>query len=273
MRRGARGFTLIELVLALMLSALLGVVVVRILLTTSRFYAGDSARRNARVVARGPLGLLRAELRNIEPGGGLIAADSQSLTVRSGYATGLVCTAGSGQITVSLMPADSLPLASASFAGVAWRGESGAWTYADGGTITAGGSASCGGAGIAAGGAAVVIITTVPAFPQSGSPVFLYQRVTYRFAASSALPGRLALWRLTGTSGSDELAAPFGSGARFRFHTASAESSLTAAPSPLSAMRGIELVLDGASEKPPRATGTPAATGLTTSVFFRNRSL
>lgn len=274
MRRCPRGFTLIELTIAMLLSAMLGVVILKILITTSRFYAGDTAMRNARTVARSPLGLLRAELRGVESGGGLVAADSFSVTVRSPYAMGLLCAGGTGGISVSLLPADSLALASAQYSGFAVRDTYGAWTYVDGGTPAAGGASACSAAGMVtqAGGSTAQITASLPAMTlAAGSAVLLYQRVTYRFAPSAALPGRRALWREAGTLPAEELAAPFEASARFRFHTGASDSSRVLPATPLSATRGIELVLNGASEKPPFGHGVPVSTGFVTSVFFRNR--
>lgn len=270
-----RGFTLIELVIALVLSAILGGAVIKILLTTGRFYQKDSAIRSARTIARSPLGLIETELMAVEPSGGIVAADSFQLTVRSGYATGLLCGIASGVATISLLPSDSLMTASAGFSGYAWRAGTGSWTYVDGGAPPATGSAAiCSAAGIItlAGGRVIALSPAPPALTAVGTPVLLHQRVTYRFAPSALMPGRRALWRDVATGNvSEELAAPFEATARFRFFTGASDTSRAVPAAPLSANRGVELVLDGASERPPYGGGVPETSGVTTGIFFRKR--
>lgn len=267
-----RGFTLIELVLSLTLSGILGVAIVKILLTTSRFYQQDNAIRSARTLARSPLGLLESDLLGVEPSGGLLAADSLSLTVRSAYATGALCGISGNVATVSLLPGDSLLIEAAGYSGYAWR-QAGSWTYVAATTRPGAGSAAvCSAAGIStlAGGRVVTLTPAPPSAAAPATPITLYQQLTYRFAPSSRLPGRQALWRdMAATASSEEIAAPFATSARFRYFTGASDSSRPAAAAPLSATRGIELVLDGASERPPHNRGTLETSGITTGIFFR----
>jgi hypothetical protein len=109
--------------------------------------------------------------------------------------------------------------------------------------------------------------------PTVGMNVLLLQEVRYRFGPSVALPGATALWRevLSGTTISEELAAPFDSTARFRFFVTGALTAQDALPSPRSLTRGIEIHLDGLSETAPLGSATPKRIGLTTSIFFKNR--
>ena len=119
------------------------------------------------------------------------------------------------------------------------------------------------------------VITLTPGAPfgtPAGSPVFLFQRIRYRFAPSSALPGRIGLWRtVVATGTAEELAAPFDATAAFRFYRLDSDTSQAAAPSPLSTTRGIELRLAGASRATPYGAAGPKVVGLTTTIFFQNR--
>lgn len=272
----SRGFTLIELIISLVLAAVLGVAVVKILVTTSRFYGKDAAIRDARTVARSPVGLIESELLAVEPTGGIVSADSFQITIRPVYAMGVLCGVSGSNAVVSLLPSDSLTGASAGFSGYGYRTGLGAWTYVDGGSAPGSGSAAtCTSASVTTlSGGRVVSLSPAPVTGIAiGTPIMLYQRVTYRFAASTAMPGRRALWRDVATGNvSEELAAPYETSARFRFFTPASDTSRIAPASPLRDTRGVELVLDGASERPPHESGTAETTGLTTGVFFRRRS-
>ena len=275
-RRAVRGFTMIELLIALFLSGIFGAIVTKILVTTSRFYGKDSAQRNARQVARGAFGLLESELRMIETKNGVISADSLTLVVRVPYAFGILCTTGGSVATASLLPMDSLAFAGAGFSGFGWRDSTtGLYTAVESGATTGTGTASvCTGQSITTltGGKVVTLSPAPAATVTAGSAVYLYQRVTYRFASSSVLPGRTALWRdVPSRALSEELVTPFDATARFRFYVLNVDTAQNAAPSTLGNIRGIELVLNGASEKVPLGRAVPATAKLTTAVFFRNR--
>lgn len=275
-RRAVRGFTMIELIMALTLSGILGAIITKVLITTSRFYGKDSAQRNARQVSRGAFGLLESELRMVETKNGVVSADSFSLTVRAPYAFGILCTTGGSIATASLLPMDSLSFAGAGFSGYAWRDStSGLYTTVETGATTGNGTASvCTGQSITTltGGKVVTLSPAPPASVTAGSAVYLYQRITYRFAASAALPGRTALWRdVPARALSEELVTPFDASARFRFYVLNADTAQNAAPSPLADIRGIELLLNGASEVAPLGRSAPATARFTTAVFFRNR--
>jgi hypothetical protein len=108
-----------------------------------------------------------------------------------------------------------------------------------------------------------------------GTPVFLYQKVTYEFRNSVAVPGQIALWRKVnrkGTAGDEELVAPFSPDARFRFYIDDAAQAVDNPPiqTQLNRLTGIEIVMDGISERP-NADGTREKVPYSTSVFFKNR--
>jgi hypothetical protein len=111
--------------------------------------------------------------------------------------------------------------------------------------------------------------------------VLLYQRVSYIFRASSSVPGAIALWRRVHHPPNpilnpnafvvEELVAPFAPTAGFGYYVgdvAVAQSSVAAGS--LNQITGIELTLDGMSERPER-DGSYQVTPYSTSVFFKNR--
>jgi len=122
----------------------------------------------------------------------------------------------------------------------------------------------------------VLIKPAVPASAGLGTPVFLYSKVRYEFKASTAVPGKLGLWRtIINTNGgeqSEELVAPFANTAGWKFFTLTSGSvAQTNPPGNLPDITGLELHLDGMSESiaPGRTANENAP--FTTAVFFKNR--
>jgi hypothetical protein len=272
--RRRSGLTIIELIVTIIVLAIVGGGIVRMLTSQASFYEHQGAGRNARSISRAAVNVLLSEMRMVEVGGGVVAATPTLVSLRVPYALGVYCGSPSGVSTIMLLPADSAVLAEPGFSGYAWRGRLGNYTYVEGGsTLTPPVPGTCVTAGITPLPASVRVgITPVlPVGVPSGTAVLLTRRITYAFAPSAAIPGRLALWRRVDATGArEELAAPFDTAARFRFYRLNANTAQDAVPA-LTDIRGFELVLDGASESTPRTTGTPRRAPLTTSVFFRNR--
>ncbi|MGQ0714151.1 MAG: PilW family protein [Gemmatimonadaceae bacterium] len=269
-----RGLTLIEVLVTLVVLAIIGGGLTRLLMSQARFYEHQGAGRSARSVSRAAVNVLLSEMRMVEAPGGVVAASPTSVTLRVPYAVGLVCGPSAGATTVTFLPADSAMFDEPGFSGYAWRNVAGAYSYVEGGAAIAGGiPAACAAAGIAPvpGGRLVSLAPALPTGPTSGSAVLLFRRITYEFAGSSALPGRTALWRrVVATGAAEELVAPFDDSARFRFYALDAQAAQDAVPA-LTDVRGVELVLVGESEHTPRVSSAPRRAQATTSVFFRNR--
>jgi hypothetical protein len=106
-----------------------------------------------------------------------------------------------------------------------------------------------------------------------GSIFFLFRRVRYEFKNSTSLPGRTGLFRTMLSGGvSEEIAAPFANTARVNFYVLNNSAAAQAGvPGTLSDVRGLELKLDGASERTPGGSAAPKVANVTTSVFFENR--
>ena len=99
--RTRRGFTLIELLVGMVISAIIGVAMVRVIMSQTRFMDNREAWRTARSVSRGSLNRLITDLRMVEVGGGLeaAAAGGQDFTVRVPYAFGVVCSSTGSSTT------------------------------------------------------------------------------------------------------------------------------------------------------------------------------
>jgi hypothetical protein len=235
----------------------------------------------ARNVSRASLNRVVSDFRMIEATGGVVAATSTSLTIRIPFAIGVVC-ANSGIGTVlTLLPVDSTTYANAGFYGYAWRNFlTGAYSYVENPATEANSDpAVCAGVNITSVpfGKVVIVTPLLPVNAGLGAPVFLYSKIRYEFKASTAVPGKLGLYRTSiapgGAETSEELVAPFANTAKWKFYTVNGGSvAQDAPPATLSDMRGLELHLDGISEYigPDQYTNEQAP--FTTAVFFKNRT-
>jgi prepilin-type N-terminal cleavage/methylation domain-containing protein len=295
-----RGFTLIELLLSLIVSSIIGTALVKMVLSQGRFMDQQEAWRQARSVSRSGINRLFSDLRAVENGSTNVAANrgfeaavagGQDFTIRVPYAFGILCGSPANSIyTVSLLPVDANMYAEPGFSGFAVRNRVGVYNYsASNANPVAGASALCL-TGLydqintvasinGSPGGTVVNVTRnagniIPA-PDRGSIVFLYRRIRYEFKASVALPGRIGLWRTrldaAGPDNTEELAAPFDATARVNFYVNNNAAAQAAVPADLSTVRGLELVLNGASDRAASGTAAPKVATMTTSVFFENR--
>lgn len=284
--RNRPGFTLVEVMIALTLTAVLGAAFMGAFVSQSRFFDHQEKVGAARAVSRGALNIMMSEMRMVEQTAGVVSATNQQLELRVPYVFGMVCGSAAGMLTITTLPADLTAVTGLSFSGYAYRQPGGAYTYQEGTVVATTGLATiCSSAGIVpddggvipdpAGGAgpgsgSVVQIPLGPAVA-AGTPVFLYHKVTYEFGASTSVPGGIALFRqVEGQLNPEELIAPFDTTAKFRFFESDAAAAQDAVPASLSDITGIEIVLDAVSERP-NADGTHQSVPLTTAVHFKNR--
>jgi prepilin-type N-terminal cleavage/methylation domain-containing protein len=286
-RQARRGFTLVELLLSLIVTAIVGGALVRMVLGQARFMDQQEAWRQARSVSRGGVNRLVSDLRVVEATGGLTnaAAGGQDFTVRVPYAFGIVCLSTGTVTTVSLLPVDATMYAAPGFSGFAVRSNAnGTYSYQSAGVaLAAGVPGNCTGGAFPIAtvgpilgspvGQTINITHGAIAIPDPGSIMFLFRRIRYEFKASVALPGRIGLWRtpLDGGAQAEELAAPFDASARVNFYVLNNPVPQAAVPAPLSDVRGLELLLNGMSDRAPGGSAAPKTANFTTSVFFENR--
>ena len=270
--RRRSGLTIIELIVTIIVLAIVGGGIVRMLNSQAQFYEHQGAGRNARSISRAAVNVLLSEMRMVEVPNGVVAANPTTVTLRVPYALGVYCGSPSGVSTIALLPTDSAMLAEPGFSGYAWRSRLGPYNYVEGGAALAlPVPGTCVAAGITPMAVRIGVTPVLPAGVDVGTVVMLTRRITYAFAPSADIPGRTALWRRMDATGvREELAAPFDAAARFRFYRLNDNTAQDPVPV-LTEIRGFELVLDGASEASPRLTGAPQRAPLTTSVFFRNR--
>jgi prepilin-type N-terminal cleavage/methylation domain-containing protein len=264
MRR--RGFSLIELLIAMVMIGIIGAGLVRLLQSQMRFFQRSAGAADARSVSRNAINIMRNEFRMVEPGG-ITAASPTSLTVRLPYRMGIFCSNSTG----TFMPVDSLIGATAVYQGYASRAATGAWTYVA--TTTApvvGTNTDCTGAPAIALIPSGAVLQLSPALASTaGTPLMLFQIVTYSIGASTLVPGRTALWRTVTGGAAEELAVPFDAASVFRYYVGGVASQ-AAAPGTLSTISGIEMVLLGESERNSPGTNAPESQTTRVSIFLRN---
>jgi len=281
--RARRGFTLIELMVALVLFGIVGALFTRLMTVQGRFFDRQGMGNAARNVSRASLNRVVSDFRMIEATGGVVAATSTSLTIRIPF----VCqNNGAGNATVlSLLPVDSTTYAKAvenqQFYGYAWRNFStGVYAYVENpATETNGDAARCTGVNITMvpNGRTVQVSPVVPAVAGLGTPVFLYNQIKYEFKASTAVPGKLGLYRTViapnGALATEELVAPFANTAGWKFFAVNGGLVAQAAPpANLADLRGLELHLDGISENIAPGQVSNETAPFTTAVYFKNRT-
>jgi prepilin-type N-terminal cleavage/methylation domain-containing protein len=284
------GFSLVELLIGMVVLGVIGTAIGRLMMSQSRYFNRQEATRDARAVSRGAANVLLSELRMLEPGG-VVAASASAVTVRVPFAMGMTCTGPGLATVVSFLPTDSAAFARGvqNYGGYAWRNSTtGAYVYAPtAGTLPINlpmvAAPICAAASVTtiAGPSGPRYAILAPAITAGaamiGDPLFLYQAVTYEFKASAQIPGRLALWRtpLALPDSAEEIAAPFDQSAHFEFYTADNSAAQTAPPADPKTILGLELHLDGASERTPRDAGGATLSSrvpLTTAVIFNNRA-
>jgi hypothetical protein len=267
-----------ELLIAMVILAIVGMALTRIMVTQARYFDHQKKSNQARNVSRGPLNRLVSDVRMVEALGGVVSASATALTVRVPFAIGVVCSSTSGSGTqISMLPVDSAMYAGPGFSGYAWRDGMGKYHYMDSGTLHDDGDVvACTTAGIntltTQKGYARRITPKLTDTASVGTPVLMYRKITYEFKTSVLVPGTIALWRTIVANGTtEELSAPYESTAKFRFFIKSALTAVDTPPADLSTLRGIELNMTGVSERTAEGASQKERAPFITAVFFKNR--
>lgn len=286
--RGVRraGFTAIELMLAMVVTGIIGAALVRTMISSNRFIDRVESGREARGAARAGMNLAATELRMVSAGTGIEAATPTSLTIRVPFRVGVACatTIGiPGLLVAAMLPADTtIATTSLGYNGFAALASTGEYAYVNSALDPVGGTALlCTGAPAnitIVPGSTVLAISgvAVPTPIPPGAPVVLWRRVRYEIAASTVMPGRTALWRrqlnnLNAVTQSDEIASPLDSASRFAFFINNARTVSDTVPTALGNIRGVELRFTGESVRTVRGTGEAEQFRVLTSIFFLNR--
>jgi prepilin-type N-terminal cleavage/methylation domain-containing protein len=283
MLNARRGFTLAEVLVAMTIATIVGAAITGVFISQVRFFDTQEKTGFARAVSRGATNMIMSEMRMLDPEIAFVNVPTRTrVTVRVPYVMGAVCTSSSSAVTFSRVPADTFTAGGAIIAGYWYRAPNGinqvvpvaaTALQAELATTCTGLNPPVRTWAPTAGGGVFRLPAPSPAIAiKAGTPLFLFQVVTYEFRASDEVPGHIALWRTVQGGTSEELVAPFDSTAGFRFYVDDGPVPQASPPAPLSRVTGLELTLHGLSERP-RADGTLQRVELVTSVFFRNRRI
>ena len=291
-RRSPRGFTLAEILIAMIIVAIIGAATGRLLLNENRFFDQQTNLKTARRVARSSTTILLSDLRMVQDSGGVdsVTADGKLIRIRVPYRFGLVCGTNLTTTTVSMLPADSAMTAMSVYAGFAWRDTSaagGRYTYivppfpqTTNRPTAAASPSTCTGSG--AGQAQIRTVSMsgrtgdlldLTSLAPSGAPVaasmFFWQHVTYSFAASGIYSGKIGLFRNVQGGTNEEIMAPFDTSARFRFYQTGDDTSRVTPPA-VGNIVGMDIVANAISPNAVSNNSTNSPGKIVTSVFFNN---
>ena len=201
------GFTLIEALIALVISGILASALVSLLIGQSRFYERTDDQMYAEQSLRASMDLVATELRMGAPDD-LVAAQEDSVTIRFDVIRGIVCdTTGADAVTAFAFERITDANIGGGAVGTAMSGPyDEPFTYADAWLPTesatgSGPKTSCLATGAPAGlsddSYAVLTGWTsgMGVRPDPGSVLRFYGSLTYRFAPSTFFATRTALWR------------------------------------------------------------------------------
>ncbi len=295
-RPARRAFTIVEVITALTIIAIIGLSMTKLILGQTRSFQYDNGARRARTAARSAMNILITDLRMTQDNGGVVGVDSvnnRRVNVRVPTVFGFVCENSGTSVIVSLVPTDSFQLATSKYGGYAVRDSvTGIYSYVSAGpadTIQSAAPGRCHGGSVnlyadtahvaSRTGGVFIASGVLPATAPIGAPMFVWQTVQYEFKASNIYGGRFGLYRtVKGRAGtdstSDELIAPFNSTARFSYYSqnpyATRDVPTTTAPAALNNIRGFQIYLPAESSDTMPTRNTPQTANTTTAVFFKN---
>ena len=270
-----RGMTLMELLVGMVVMAIIGTAVVRMIVSDARFVSSIDAMMNARQTARAAMNTMVAEMRMVS-NDGLLAAARDSVTVRVPYAFGMACNATTVGWTanriVAILPTDSVLYWSATPEGLARRIDGNTYQFTTGLTVTPWADpAPCTAIDVSVVPGGWLLAMTPAGAATPGDLVYFYETVTYRFAPSTLTPGSIGLWRRAGASPDEEVLAPFDTSAKFAFVVDPDLTITQTVPVNLAEVEGLELILPGVSENPPQGQDDRETFELRTVLMFMNR--
>lgn len=269
MRRA--GYTLIELIITMVVASIIGTLLARMLVDDSRFVSELEASAEARQVARAAMTFFSTEAQMISSGG-ITEATEKRVGFIVPFGWGVACGRDGGATIGSLVPSDSMMLATAVPNTVHWLDSNENYQSS---TMTLAPSSSNGvcqatdTVSVLTGGQLVAM--TMPDLIPFGSIFYLGEAVRYEFRASTLIPGRWGLWREDGAGVWDELLSPFDTSSGFGYFVGINDTVNTNPPGLLSAITGIELRFVGESQMIPEGSTTPEEFELDTRVTFINR--
>jgi hypothetical protein len=223
------GFSLVETIIALVLSSVVIILVSTTFLVQNRYYSSQTLRAAAHDNARTATERMAGEIRSVMRSG-FVSAGSTSLTIRSPMLLAVVCDRQGNNISIHNEGGEA-GIDTDEVGGVGWLDQatgvwtyrSAVWSYVDqsGGTP----DTACAGNGADTNGATgefhrlrrfnLLFGST----PDDGEIIMLYRETTFSIQASALEPGTLGLFRASYGQSAIELATGMDATARFQYRT------------------------------------------------------
>ncbi|MQA89890.1 MAG: prepilin-type N-terminal cleavage/methylation domain-containing protein [Gemmatimonas sp.] len=198
LRADQKGFTLVELMVAMAVAAVIVTALFQFITAEGRFFELQSAHQEVQQNTRVVVELIGSELRSLPPGESLVRAAADSLTIRTAKVWGVVCALGGATTLDVVMPAvPGLNFTQNSGSGLVVNlGTEELPVWSDPVLVTAIGEPldECAGERLSA--QAERRTFSVGSMPRKdtlsigvGNTLYLYEQVTYRAHRSEGVPG------------------------------------------------------------------------------------
>ena len=282
--RGRRGFTLVETLIALVLSSLVIVLVSSTFLAQNRAQATNAALASAHDNVRAATDVVARELRS-SMRDGIVVAGPRTLTVRSPVAVVSVCgRSGFFGTNVDVHVDGGVPtLGTDEVAGVAvldessgvWDYERTTWSFIDGGG--SGSAARCAGNGADTLGVAdefhsvrrLFFLYGLLGIPDVGEVLMLFREVTFQIGPSALEPGTLALFRQPYGGAAVEFASGMDTTTTFRYRTGGGSYQDTVTAGAVGSVDGVRLIMNARTSSGTGPEGE-VSFGIATNLLLRN---
>lgn len=278
------GFTLVEAMIAMLLSSIVVILVSGVFLVQNEYYAVQISRSQAHDNARTVTELLGSELRSVMEDG-ILVAESNRLVVRSPMVLGVVCGQLGPNTTYAHFEGGETQVDTLEVSGFARRDAStGGWTYYTaqwrdisfmGGVSVA--ANACAGNGSDTTGIADDFIrlrrlrSYIGSVPSPGDVIMLYRAVEYEFDDSTMDPTAVGLYRGLYGETLTEYVTGMDASAQFLYRTGGTSYSAPVTGAALSTIDAVRIVAQ--ARKRVRAGGAEDVTyGWSVNLPLRNAS-
>jgi prepilin-type N-terminal cleavage/methylation domain-containing protein len=292
--RARSGFSLVEIITALVILAVIGVALTKMVVGQARSFQIDNGNRRARTASRNAMNILTTDLRMAQDFDAIDSIDTANnrwIDLKVPIAFGVVCEVNAGNAVLSVAAVDSFQTATSKYGGYAVRSTTtGLYGYSkatSSDTVQATDVSRCqGGPKIGLDsfkvanrrGAVVLVSPGPPAGTVAGEPAFIFQHVRYQFDTSGIYRNRYGLYRtIRGRGNTDklteELIAPFDAAARFYYYTnpwTYRDTVTKTAPTNLNTIRGFQIYLPAQSSDTVPGAKSPRKSTTRMAVFFKN---
>ncbi|MEM7416432.1 MAG: prepilin-type N-terminal cleavage/methylation domain-containing protein [Gemmatimonadota bacterium] len=272
------GFTLVETLIALVLSTFVIGLATHAFLVQNSYYSTQTLQAEAQDNARAATQLLGLDIRTVAEDG-IVTAGARTLTLRTPIATAIICNKAGAALGDVQTPGGEAGLYTPTVAGLALRNDS-TWEYAiaDWSTLNgsdAGSASACASAGADTVGASAEfhrlaslssLFSTTPAI---GDVVMLFRETTYSFELSALDSVSTALYRTPRGFAPLEFVTGMDSTAQFQYRVAGTSTYVDTVPSAsVASIDAIRVIAD--ARKRAASGGLSDVTfGLTTNITLR----